>query len=81
MCQERSFAVREWRKFYEKKPHLKWDMGKISTRGNGRNYAGWKIHMCSGIGDWKIKHMCKDLWVIQVGFSEGRLVEWEKAKT
>lgn len=56
-------------------------MGKISTRGNGRNYAGWKIHMCSGIGDWKIKHMCKDLWVIQVGFSEGRLVERDKAKT
>lgn len=32
-------------------------MGKISTRGNGRNYARWKIHMCSGMGDWKIKHV------------------------
>ena len=31
-------------------------MGRISTRGNGRNYAGWKIDMCNGMVDWKIKH-------------------------
>lgn len=31
-------------------------MGRIWTRGNGRNYAGQKIDMCNSMGDWKMKH-------------------------